>query len=92
LYHYVAPPPPPPQLPPPPIVVACIHVLFNPKRGDHKLGQLRVLIQRVEAQRLAAKQRRIKEWETATSASSEQLAAREWPEPQVMLTGWGCTS
>lgn len=76
-----------PQLPPPPIIVGCIHVLFNPKRGDHKLGQLRVLIERIEAQRSAAAQRRIKEWDPATSALTEQLAPPELPEPQVMMTG-----
>jgi mRNA deadenylase 3'-5' endonuclease subunit Ccr4 len=37
----------------PPIVVGCVHLLFNPQRGDKKLGQLRVFIDRVEANRAA---------------------------------------
>jgi endonuclease/exonuclease/phosphatase family metal-dependent hydrolase len=82
-------PPPPP--PPPPIIVGCIHLLFNPRRGDHKLGQLRVFVDRVEAQRAAASRRRTTAREAATSASSEasgeQLATARWPEPQVIMTG-----
>eukprot|EP00897_Mesotaenium_endlicherianum_P009636 jgi/Mesen1/8700/ME000052S08127 len=31
------------------LVVACVHVLFNPKRGDVKLGQVRVLLERARA-------------------------------------------
>jgi len=38
---------------PPPLIVGCIHLLFNPKRGDHKLGQLRVFMERIEAHRAA---------------------------------------
>ena len=84
----IVPPPSPPRLPVPPIIVGCIHVLFNPKRGDHKLGQLRVLIERVEAQRSAAAQRQIKERGYATSSSTEaQLAQPDLPEPQVLMAG-----
>ena len=35
----------------PALVVGCVHVLFNPKRGDVKLGQLRVFAERAEAMR-----------------------------------------
>ncbi len=34
-----------------PVIVGCVHLLFNPRRGDRKLGQLRVLVERVEAMR-----------------------------------------
>ena len=35
----------------PALVVGCVHVLFNPKRGDVKLGQLRVFAERADAMR-----------------------------------------
>ena len=40
---------------PTPVVVGCVHLLFNPRRGDRKLGQLRVFIERVEAMRRSSR-------------------------------------
>lgn len=73
-----------PQLSPPPIIVGCIHLLFNPKRGDHKLGQLRVFIERIDTLRSAASQRQIAE---LGSASGEHVETAEWLDPQVIMTG-----
>ena len=40
--------------PPPPAItylIGCTHVLFNPARGDIKLGQVRVLLEVMQQQR-----------------------------------------
>lgn len=37
---------------PPKIVVGCIHGLFNPRRGDYKLGQMRVFLQKIQQTRV----------------------------------------
>ena len=33
------------------VVLGCIHGLFNPKRGDYKLGQMRVFLEMIEERR-----------------------------------------
>ena len=66
---------------PPPLVVGCIHVLFNPKRGDYKLGQVRTLIERVEAHRAVAARRLAEERRSAAAFAAPK------GEPQVILAG-----